>query len=74
MPIYRVRTSKHVVREFIVDAADREAATAQAVEYPESLKPSKTLIQIHMDTDHSVSISDSTKQDWLDETRKKKGK
>lgn len=70
MPIYRVRTVNNIVREFIVDAADRADATTQVTNYPEN---QSTVIQLHMDTDHTVSIADATKQDWVDELRNKEG-
>jgi hypothetical protein len=74
MPIYSVRTSREVTRDFIINAADREDATAQALNYVEGAPESKTLRLQHHATDETVNIIDAPEEDWTLATRKKKGK
>ena len=75
MPLYRVRTSKVVTREFTIDAADREDATVQALNYEENKSAPKTLTLQRTDTDATVSITDEREIDaMLSNLKKKRGK
>jgi hypothetical protein len=62
-------------RYFTIDAADREDATVQALNYEENKSAPKTLTLQRTDTDATVSITDEREIDaMLSNLKKKRGK
>jgi hypothetical protein len=80
MPIYHVRSSRESTRDFIVNAAGRDDATAQvlktveALNYNENASIPKTMRLLHTVTGATVNIADARQEDWTEATSKKKGK
>jgi hypothetical protein len=75
MPYFHVQITQNTSNEFIVDAADKDAAENIALAAWASEKcDNKKVVKLHANSNSAVSISDCDKAAWLDTLKKAKAK
>ena len=75
MPYFHVQITQNNSNEFIVDAADKDAAENIALNaWANDKCDNKKIVKLHSGSSSTVSLSECDKAAWLDTLKKAKAK